>query len=370
MAQGTLILGTVLPGMIVAWFLCQTVRRVAPQWGWIDAPTARKNHARPVPLGGGLALWAGVVAPLVVLQLLIWLVPDRFAAQLPDALAQHIPGMRAVSPALALWVGLATLLVLLGLADDRWRLPWTVRLACHFAVATLAVWWGGWKLTLYLPYPLITNLISVIWIVALINAFNMLDNMDGLSSGVAAIVSAALLVILLHGPHPQSPQPQWFLAGLTGLLLGANLGFLYHNANPARLFMGDAGSYFLGFNVAVITLQASYGSYHPGTWHATLAPLCLLAVPFYDMLSVIGIRLRERRSPFQADHCHLSHRLLALGLSRGQAVWTIHLLCATCGLAAVLLHRVDQVGAWLVLILVLCVLGVTAMLESAGARRK
>jgi UDP-GlcNAc:undecaprenyl-phosphate GlcNAc-1-phosphate transferase len=152
------------------------------------------------------------------------------------------------------------------------------------------------------------------------------------------------------------------------VLVGAIVGFLFHNRPPAKLFMGDAGSYFVGFIIAVATLLATYTGYHSTTRHAVLAPVCVLAVPLYDMITVIWIRLREGRSPFQADKCHFSHRLVDLGFSKRQAVLTIYLTTATCGLGALLLHRVDGVGAVIIVLMIVCILALIALIESTARR--
>lgn len=343
------------------------VRRVAPLWNLVDRPSQRKDHACAIPLGGGLAIWAGVVLPLAVAHLVGLGFGDLVARQLPSALAQHVPGLLASAPALWLLLGLASVLLLLGLVDDRWGVPWQIRLAVQFAVAGAAVMVGGWKLTVFLELPWLTNLLSVLWIVALINALNMLDNMDGLSAGVSAIVCAILAWIVFWAPNPEGQHPQLFVGGLLLVLLGSVLGFYVHNRAPARLFMGDAGSYFLGFSLATITMQATYAGYGERTWHAVFAPILVMAVPLYDMVSVLSIRIGNGKSPVQADHNHLSHRLVRLGMSREQSVRTIHLLTLTCGLAALLLHRVDQVGAWILMGLVACVLLVIAHLEWAAS---
>jgi UDP-GlcNAc:undecaprenyl-phosphate GlcNAc-1-phosphate transferase len=197
----------------------------------------------------------------------------------------------------------------------------------------------------------------------------MLDNMDGLSGGIAVISASVLCAVMLLAPDPETQRPQWFVAGFLIVLVGAISGFLWHNRPPARIFMGDAGSYFIGFYLATATLLATYAGYQSPRPHAIFAPLCVMAVPLYDMLTVIWIRIREGRSIFQADKCHLSHRLVDLGLTKVQAVLTIYLLSLTCGLGALLLHRVDLVGAVLILLLVACVLVLIAILEST-ARRK
>ena len=155
------------------------------------------------------------------------------------------------------------------------------------------------------------------------------------------------------------------------VLVGSLLGFLWHNRPPAKIFMGDSGAYFVGFMIATATLLASYTGYNSPRRHAILAPLLVMAVPLYDMTSVILIRLKNGKSPFSADKNHFSHRLVDLGLTKPQAVLTIYLTTATCGLGALLLHRVDGTGAVLILLLIGCVIGVIAILEStAGGRSK
>ncbi len=144
--------------------------------------------------------------------------------------------------------------------------------------------WQGLSLTAFIDLPWLTSLLSVLWIVGLINSFNMLDNMDGLSGGVAAIASTILAVMLLTSSGPAGGQPQIFVAAMLLILVGALLGFLCHNWPPAKIFMGDAGSYFIGFWIAVATLLATYAGYHGNTPHAVVAPLIVMAIPLYDML--------------------------------------------------------------------------------------
>ncbi|MCA9108269.1 MAG: undecaprenyl/decaprenyl-phosphate alpha-N-acetylglucosaminyl 1-phosphate transferase, partial [Planctomycetales bacterium] len=158
-----------------------------------------------------------------------------------------------------LWllIAAATVLMLLGLADDRRGLDWKLRLSIQTAVAAVVVA-AGWRLSLFVDLPWLTNALSMLWIVALINAFNMLDNMDGLSGGVGAIAAAMLAAVMLMAPDPMTHQPQLFVAGFLLVLVGSLVGFLAHNRPPARIFMGDAGSYFIGFWIATGTLMATF----------------------------------------------------------------------------------------------------------------
>ena len=192
--------------------------------------------------------------------------------------------------------------------------------------------------------------------------------MDGLSAGVAAIAAAMLAVVMLIAPDPTTNQPQLFVAGFLLVIVGALLGFLWHNRPPARIFMGDAGSYLIGYLIAMATLTASFAGYAEVPPHAILAPLCVLAVPIYDTLTVIAIRLRQGRSPFEGDKSHFSHRLVELGMTKAQAVGTIYLTTTTCGLGALLLHQVNLGGAVVILTLVASVLVLIGILETTGRR--
>lgn len=362
---------TLLPSLAVACCAAYLVRRAAGRWGLVDRPGARKVHTAATPLGGGLAIWLGVVLPVAAGQIGLWLVVSGRLGEhwLPAFAAPHLAGLWQQSGSLWTLLGAGTVLMLLGLMDDRFGLRWQLRLAVQFLVAAFCVTWQDWRLTAFIDIPLVTWLGSVVWIVALVNSFNMLDNMDGLSGGVAAIAAGLLAAVLLATPAAEGGGPQLFVGGLLLVLVGALLGFLWHNRPVARLFMGDAGSYFVGFLIAVLTLLATYTSYRGGSPLAVLTPVCVLAVPLYDTVSVLWIRIREGRSPFQADKSHFSHRLVERGLSKGQAVLTIYLTTATCGLAAWLLPRVDLVGAGVIILMVVCVLALIAILETTGRRR-
>ncbi|MGH7140078.1 MAG: glycosyltransferase family 4 protein, partial [Pirellulales bacterium] len=233
-----LILWAALPSFLASLVAAYLVRRLAPRWGLVDRPGHRKVHSTPTPLGGGLAVFAGILLPLACGGLLLLLAPDRI--RLPELVALHMRGIVSQLPKLWFLLGGGLVLVVLGLIDDRRGLDWRIRLLVQFAVAVALVWrWDGWRLSIYLTdHPWVTMPISVLWIVGLINSFNMLDNMDGLSAGVAAIAAAMLVLVLLTTPDPITRQPQLFVAGFLVVVVGSLLGFLWHNRPPARLFMG------------------------------------------------------------------------------------------------------------------------------------
>jgi len=280
-----------------------------------------------------------------------------------------VPGLWSKLGSIWLLLAGGSVVAILGLMDDRFGLDWRVRIAVEFAVAAGIVYGLQLQLTAYIDLPWLTPILSVIWIVMLINSFNMLDNMDALSAGVAAIISGMLALMLLTTSEPSQREPQLFVAVMALALLGGLIGFLKHNWPPASIFMGDSGSYFVGYWIAVTTLLSTYSGSSGQAPHAVFAPLCLLAIPIYDTLSVIAIRLREGRSPFQADKKHFSHRLVELGMTKRQAVGTIYLATLTCSLGALLLPRTDWIGAGLVLLIVFAMLGLIALLESLTSKK-
>lgn len=365
----SLLVVSLVPSFIISWLAVSLVRRMSVRWGLMDRPGQRKVHTVPIPLGGGLGIWAGVVVTLALGTMGALFANNNavLVEYLPRIVVPHLDGM--LSKVVEIWaiVGCASVLVLLGLADDRRGIPWWLRLGVEFAVAGFCVYFQGLQLTAFIDLPWLTSGLSVLWIVALINSFNMLDNMDGQSSGVATICSSILAVMLLSNPH-QANQPQLFVAVMMLILVGAMLGFLCHNWPPAKIFMGDAGSYFIGFWIAVGTLLATYTGYQGGQAHAVLAPLIILAIPLYDMISVIVIRLREGRSPFEGDKRHFSHRLVDLGMTKKQAVLTIYLATGACSVSALLLPRVDWVGAGIIVTGTLLIVGLIGVLESVGRR--
>ncbi|MEZ6090866.1 MAG: MraY family glycosyltransferase [Pirellulaceae bacterium] len=363
---------TFLPSAVISLVVVACVRRYAIPLGLVDRPGERKVHTTPTPLGGGIGIWAGIMGTFLCGTIFVWFLLDIpwVIDFLPKDVLQHVDGLRFRTAELWMVLGAGTVLTGVGLLDDWRGLPAMLRLAIEFVVAAATVLVIGFGFTAFIPVPLLTSALSVVWIVALINSFNMLDNMDGLSGGVAAIISAMLAAVMLLTPDPETEQPQFFVAALLLIVCGALVGFLWHNRPPAKIFMGDAGSYLVGFLIGVATLAATYAGYK-GTSrpHGVFAPLCVMAVPLYDMITVLWIRLREGRSPFVGDKSHFSHRLTDLGLSKVQAVLTIYLVTATCGLAALLLGRVDASAAIIVIGIVLCMLALVAILESTGWRK-
>lgn len=335
--------------------LCMAVRVLAPRIGLVDHPGGRKAHKAPTPLGGGIAIWMTTGLVLAAGAIVV-----RFGADLlPPSVALHVSGAILRGRELAIIFALATAIMILGLLDDRFRLPWQLRLGVQTLLAALFVVSAD-RLTMFQSNAWIMGVVTVLWIVGLTNSFNFLDNMDGLAASVGLI--AAMLFVVA-----QVNVGGRFVPALLLSLVGALAGFLVHNRPPARLFMGDAGSNFLGFLLGVLTVAGTFtrGPYSP---FGILVPLLVMAVPLYDTASVIFIRLREGRSPFQADRCHLSHRLVDRGLTPSRAVATIDLITLAGGLGALLLYQATPFSAGVIVAQTVCLLGLVAVLEVSTSR--
>ena len=356
-----LIITCLVSAFWVSFLMTALMRWVAPRLGLIDQPAARKVHVVPTPLGGGIGIWCGVVVPLVAAQFLISIWGKNPPDWLPLELSQHLAGAAYRSSELWGIITAATLLAVTGLIDDFRPLSWKLRIALQFGVS-IAVVLSGVQATIFLSNPWIGGIVSVLWFVVLVNSFNFLDNMDGLSGGIALIVSMIFAVMMLTKPG----DPHWFVGGFFLIVAGSLIGFLCHNWSPARIFMGDSGSYFLGFSIACMTLLGTFYTPSDRHQHVILAPICVLAVPLYDICSVVLIRIKEGRSPFQPDKKHFSHRLVALGFTRVQAVLTVLLTTLTTGLLGLTLYAVTSWNAAVVVVACVgCVLLLIAILESA-----
>ena len=356
-----------IPSMLISWLTVFVVRRYAARWGLVDQPNERKVHTTPVPLGGGLGIWFGVMATFLLGSILVML-NGSFTQLLPDQVQPYVEGIESQLGNLWTLLIAGTILMVTGLIDDIRGLSWKLRLTIQFGVAIVCVVLQEWYFTAFIPYQVITIGCTVFWIVMLINSFNMLDNMDAAAGGVAVICSI-MLVLYVVLPGVTSQGPQLYVAGLLLVFIGALLGFLLHNKPPAKIFMGDAGSYFVGFCIAITTVLITYTDGENPVTHAVMAPLLIMAVPIYDLCTVIAIRISEGRSPFQPDQSHFSHRLVELGLSKPRAVLTMFLVTATTGVSALLLPQVNLAGSVLIVILTTCVLMLIAILENT-ARNK
>ena len=338
-------------------------KRVAYRFGMVDVPGRHKAHGRVVPMLGGCAIFAAILGPSLLAMALarVW-ASAGVPSWLPRELEVHVSG--AASKALtALGILAAALLLhVVGLIDDRKNLGAWLKLAAQVAAAAFVALACGVRVLSFLGGPA-SVVLTIVWLVAITNAFNFLDNMDGLACGVAAICAAALLAA-------SASMGQVFVPAWLCLILGALLGFLPYNFPPAGIFMGDAGSLVVGFLLGVVSCLTTYVSGGQGPrMYGVLVPIVLMAVPIYDSASVMLIRIRERRNPMVGDRRHFSHRLVRRGMSQRTAVLTVWLCTGGTAIATTLLPRVtDDAGAMLVFAQTVAIVGIVALLEAGDAK--
>jgi UDP-GlcNAc:undecaprenyl-phosphate GlcNAc-1-phosphate transferase len=311
-----------------SWLITPSIVRIAHRVGAVDHPGPRKIHAAPVPRIGGIAVFLGFSAGLV------------FAAFATGYATNGPPGRVGYWSALAVAAGAV---LVLGLVDDirpvsfQWKFVFQI-------VAAAAVWLSGFRIE-DLGIPFVSTgvhlgmwslPVTILWIVGITNAFNLIDGLDGLAAGTALISTTVVAVIAMHGGRVA-------VSAISVALAGSLLGFLRYNFNPAQIFLGDSGSMFLGFSVAVISI---HGSQKNVAAVAVLGPLLIMGYPILDTGMAIARRLNSIRSDsagrggvryiarnahrvFLPDRAHLHHRLLDAGMSHRGAVLSLY----GCGLA-------------------------------------
>ena len=295
------------------------VRRLARRLGVLDQPSARKVHTVPTPRLGGVAIYGAAILALVFFG-------DRFY----------------VGQVVGIFLG-ATLVSFLGLWDDRRPLPAWVKLAGQI-VAGLILILSGVQITV-LRHPIVNGAATVLWVVFITNALNLLDNMDGLAGGVAAI--AAVFFLLLA-----AMSGQYLVGALAAALLGACIGFLVYNLNPATIFMGDGGALFIGFLLAAVGIKLRFpDNVDFVTW---MVPVLVLALPILDTTLVFISRLRRGKNPLTTPgKDHISHRISRRTGSRREAVLICYLIAGAAGVAAVFVTQATLIEGYAVGILAL-----------------
>lgn len=311
--------------LLVAWLatdlLIPWVTRMAYALGRVDTPDARKVHTVPIPRLGGVALFLGFSVGLLAIE---WLTPG--------------PLFPRSGPFMGLWIG-GAMIFALGIADDLKPLPAKFKLLVQILAAGVAVYFGVRIDFLSHPAggimllgPAIAIPLTVFWLVGITNTINLIDGLDGLAGGVSLIAAATTALIAF-----QTHQPTIALVALA--LMGGTIGFLRYNWNPAKIFMGDSGSLFLGFTLATLSV---IGVLKLVATAALLVPVLILGVPIFDTAFAIIRRAIARRPIFSPDRGHLHHRLLGLGLSQRRAVLIIYGICLLLGGTALTLTGIKE----------------------------
>ena len=326
-----------LVAAIVAFIATPVVRSLAFKIGAVDVPKDnRRMHNHPIPRMGGLAIFFSFILSALI----------------------FVP---LSTPGRGLLLG-GVLIVILGIFDDIYALPALPTFFVQIAAALVAVLMGNqidilsnpnifssepyWVLGIW-SIP-----ISVLWIVGITNAVNLIDGLDGLACGVSTISSMTMLVIALTVAEPDT-------ALLMAALAGACIGFLPYNLNPAKIFMGDTGSTFLGFILATVSIDGLFKSYAIISF---AVPFLMLGRPILDTCFAIFRRVSHGQSPMAPDRGHIHHRLIDMGFSQKQAVAVLYIISAILGLSAVVLTTTNVLKAMLFLLALCAAGGVSAKL--------
>ena len=323
-----------LVALVVSFLMTPVVKTFAYKVGAIDVPKDnRRMHKTPIPRLGGLAIFIGFMVSILLF------------AQIDSEMKSILLG--------------AVIIVVLGVVDDIMALPAMLKFVVQIGAALIPAMNGVQILAFSNPNIFSDNLywvlgglsvpFTVLWIVALTNAVNLIDGLDGLANGVSAISATTMLVIALMASEMQ-------VAIVMAALVGASIGFMPYNLNPAKMFMGDTGATFLGYILATMSIQGLFKYYAVISF---VVPFMILGLPIFDTAFAFVRRIAHGQSPMHADRSHIHHRLIDMGLNQKQAVATLYVISAILGLSAVVLTTSGEQKAML-LFLTLCIVGVVA----------
>lgn len=312
-----LFIATFLIALFTTMFFTPMVIRFASRIGIVDRPNERKIHTTPIPRLGGASIYLGFVLAMA------------FAILFAAMFNVHLKLM----PIFGLWIA-GTIVFFVGVVDDIRGLKSLTKLAWQIIAAAIAVYFGVGINFISNPFngllhlPLIIGVpLTLLWLTGMTNAINLIDGLDGLAAGVTAIAAGTLFFVTLRTHE----------IGAALILLsiaGASLGFLKYNFFPAKIFLGDSGSYFLGMTLAAASIM---GVFKTTLVVALIIPVLILGVPIFDTMFAIGRRLSYGKSPFAADNKHLHHMLLRAGFTQREAVLSIYVACFLLSMVAILM---------------------------------
>lgn len=325
-----------LVALVVSFLASPIVKNFAYKVGAIDVPKdARRMHKKPIPRLGGLAIFLGFMISVILF------VPIRGDREMQSILLG------------------AVIIVVLGVVDDIMALPAMLKFVVQIVAALIPVMNGVviqavsnpniFSSEAYWVFGWLSVPVTVIWIVAVTNSVNLIDGLDGLANGVSAISATTVLVIALLASEAQ-------VALVMAALVGASVGFMPYNQNPAKMFMGDTGATFLGYILATMSIQGLFKFYAVVSF---VVPFLILGLPIFDTAFAFIRRIAHGQSPMHADRSHIHHRLIDMGLNQKQAVATLYVISAILGLSAVVLTTGGE-GKAMIFFAALCIVAVVA----------
>ena len=326
-----------LTALVISFLMTPVVKTFAYKVGAVDVPKdARRMHKVPIPRLGGLAIFIGFMVSVLILG-----------------------GVRGGNGQMQSILLGSVIIVVLGVVDDICPLPAMLKFVVQIAAALIPALNGVviqafsnpniFSESLYWVLGPLSVPFTVLWIVAITNAVNLIDGLDGLANGVSAISATTMLVIALLASEAE-------VAIVMAALVGACVGFMPYNLNPAKMFMGDTGATFLGYILATMSIQGLFKFYAIISF---AVPFLILGLPIFDTAFAFIRRLAHGQSPMHADRGHIHHRLIDMGLNQKQAVATLYVISAMLGLSAVVLTTGGEQKAML-FFLTLCIVGAVA----------
>jgi len=292
---------------------------IAEKFGIIDEPGERKVHSVKTPRMGGMGIFISFHIVLMYSYLFLPSLKDKI---------------------IYLFIG-GILVFTVGIFDDIYSLKPSYKLLIEVLAALILIY-GDIRITLYIKSYFITSIITILWVVGITNSFNLLDNMDGLSAGLGSIASFFLFCTALRSGNQE-------LALIFLSFSCVLLGFLRFNFTPAKTFMGDCGSLYIGYMLSTFAIMGNYVSNSKLSHFPLLIPLFIFSIPIYDTLSVIIIRLKNKKPIFIGDKNHFSHRLVRMGFNKSTAVLIIIFMSAQIGLSTILVPVINREQALIIL---------------------
>ncbi|MFH1229895.1 MAG: MraY family glycosyltransferase [Planctomycetota bacterium] len=371
--MSSVILITFIFSFVITFILIPLVRKISLAINFVDMPGERKVHQHPISLGGGIAIFLGIIITFTAALSFTYLLKTGFTLRwLPQDIYDYIPGVFQMFPRIfVIFIG-ASAIFLLGLFDDIKKLSALTKLFFQVLIGIFIVA-NGIHFSLFLGISglwgtIIASIITIFWIVLITNSFNLLDHMDGLSSGIVIITSTIFLIIAFK-------TGQYFIACFLITIIGPSLAFLIFNFHPAKIFMGDTGSLLQGYLISILTIIFTFYK-KPYSYYALITPILVVAIPIFDTVVVVIIRYLNKNPIFKGDKNHFAHRLISLGMSIPFAVLFIYLLTLCTGLSAILLYYLNSnplinfVGALLIFGQVVLILCIVTILEYSGRKSK
>ena len=328
----------IFTGMVLTFILVPLSIKIATQYQLIDIPNSapHKTHENKVSKAGGIAIFSAVLC--------ITMLSGKLA--IPEVLAIVLA---------------SSIIFIFGIWDDAKGLSAGWKLTGQFLAAMVLIW-QGIQIRMFVVFPLVNIAVTFLWIMGVTNAFNLVDSMDSLAEGLAAIASVFFLFVTID-------SSEFHLAFLSATILGSCIGMFYFNASPARTFLGDSGAQFLGFILATIAMAYTpRGFPQPSSW---FVPILLLSVPIFDTTLVVVSRIRRGSPIYKAGQDHLYHRLTQLGLSPVQSVTLMHVTALLTGCLAFIALPLPPLWANLIFgLILLCGLFVIFWFEMFGIKER